>query len=377
MTFMHRIEQYEPQLGVAVAEDLSQYIRNGGWCTEHVYTLDFEREIAKYLDVKYCACVSNGTIAITIALLACGVKPGDGVIVPDLTMVATATAAQLIGAGVHFIDVEKNTLCLDPNRAMEAISKLNPRPKALIYVSLHGRWDNTGAVLELFEFCRKLKIAVIEDAAQSFGSRSPYGAIGTQADISTFSFSPQKSITTGQGGAVVTNDKAMSKRIRRLKNFGRDSGGVDIHPKFGINAKFSDLQAIVGLDQLERIDEIVKRKKWIYETYQTELKDVSEILWVPTNLSLTSPWFVDIYTDLRDPLKKHLKKRNIHTRALYPTLTQQPCFGRKNNSQTIANYFSRRGLWLPSSMSLIKEEIITVCDEIKEYFREFRSSTTS
>jgi len=250
-------------------------------------------------------------------------------------------AAQFIGAKHILVDIEKDSLCLDPDLATKAVEQY--RPKALIYVSLNGRWHTGVKLQKLFQLCRERNVAIIEDAAQAFGSENLYGKIGSQADITTFSFSPHKIITTGQGGAIVTNDTDLARHIELLKDFGRESGGQDFHPEFGINSKFTDLQAVIGREQLKSIDERITRKKEIYSTYHAMLEDIPEIFWVPTDTDMTIPWFVDIYTDLRDGLMEYLQKKDIKTRMVYPTLDSQPCFYDDVDTSSVASYFSRRG----------------------------------
>lgn len=360
--------QYEPTITKEDIDAVSSYMNSGSWITEHKVTQKLQEEIQAYLGVAHAHCVVNGTIAISIALLACGVKRGDEVLVPDLTMVATATACELIGAKPIFIDVAHDSLCMDAAKARKAVYKL--RPKALIYVSLNGRWDTTGEMLRLFNDCRNYNIPVIEDAAQSFGSRNVHGLIGKHAKVTTFSMSPHKAITSGQGGFIVTDDLLVGERVKRLKDFGRLEGGTDLHDTFGINAKFTDLQASLALSQLQRIDSIVDRKKEIYATYFKYLKDEPNLRFIGTYIG-SSPWFVDIYTGLRDELAVMLRENNIFTRPIYPTLSNQPMYNR-NSMNLVAEEYSRLGLWLPSSLSLQDKDIRFICDKIKEFFDNFQ-----
>jgi len=370
------IRQYEPLIRDEDIRAVELYLRSGGWITEHTVTETFEQAICKVLDAKYASVVNNGTLAISLALSVLGVKSTDVVLVPDWTMIATSTACDFIGAYPIPVDVSTVTGCMDVDKARETIKikSHTARPKALIYVSLNGRWDNTEATKELFQECRKEGIKVIEDAAQSFGSASLMGTIGTLADITTFSFSPHKIITTGQGGALVTQDEVLHERIERLKDFGRLSGGEDIHDSIGINAKFTDLQAAIGVSQLSSFELRKAAKRSIYKQYRFALQRVKDVRFIDTNLSYTVPWFVDIYTDLRDELYEFLKGHGIETRKVYPALHEQPCYQWAANCPA-ASWFARRGLWLPSSMNLTTDQIEMICDCIKDFFDDFRRTS--
>ena len=354
--------QYEPLLDVpGMNTEMVTYFQSGGWLTEHKQTRKFEEEIARLTDTKYCYMVSNGTISLSIALMAYGIRPGDEVLVPALTMIATPNAVRLLGAVPVFVDVEADNLCMDFN---DMLSKKTDKTKALIYVTLNGR---SNKIMDFSCYCRRHNIAYIEDDAQSLGScYSNLKPIGSKG-ISSFSFSMPKIITTGQGGCLCTNDDELADNIRRIRDFGREKAGVDIHPYFGINAKFTDLQSVVGLNQLKTFKERVKIKKSLYSLYQQYLSNVPEITWLPTDLTYVTPWFVDIYVGRRDELKKYLAELNIHTREVYPSVPSQKCYD-LGYPFPITDKFSKMGLWLPSSMNLTAYDVQIVADKIKAFF---------
>lgn len=373
------IPQYAPEFGKEEQEAVYAYMGTGAWLTENKVTQDFEREIARVLRWDRCpephqvSVVSNGTISLSLALLACGVKPGDRVIVPDLTMIATANAATFIGAKPVLCDIDPKNLCLDLKKALE-LATLH-EAKAVLYVSLNGRSHAAQGLGDL-SFALDEGCHLIEDAAQSFGSKTPDGIpIGTIGSYGSFSFSPHKIISTGQGGCVVSRPHSHWDRpydgpyekIELLKDFGRLAGGGDIHDHFGVNAKFTDLQAVVGLEQLKKLPARIQRKTEIYARYEAELFDVVEM--IPHQ---GTPWFVDVYTDRRDELQEHLKKNGIGTRALYPALHTQKIFAEWNPSDAAfptATAWSKKGLWLPSSFSLTDEEIRKICNHIREFMK--------
>ena len=203
----------EPLISDADIQAVDTYMRSGAWLTEFEQTRLFEQGVARFTGARFCCAAPNGTLALFLALAASGIGPGDEVIVPDLTMAATATSVVLAGGTVVFADIEARSLCLDLDKAEALISA---RTKAIIVVSLNGRApDGLSAFIER---CRRREICVIEDAAQSLGSYAGGAHLGTLGDVGCFSFSSQKLVTTGQGGAVVTNDAALHERMRLLRS---------------------------------------------------------------------------------------------------------------------------------------------------------------
>lgn len=362
------IEQYKPIFNIAgLNTDFVSYFQSGGYMTEYKKTEEFENKIKEFLGVKYCSVVNNGTISLSLALLACGVKAGDEVLVPNLTMVATANAVSLIGATPIFVDISPYTFCMD---LVDAERKINSKTKAFIYVTLNGRSANKDL---LNTFAKNCKLSYISDDAQSFGSCYSDGSkIGTGADISSFSFSMPKIITTGQGGCLVTNNEELGNKIKKLKDFGRVKGGIDTHDEFGINSKFTELQSILGLSQIKDIDMRIKQKKLIYNTYYENLKDL-HIMMYPHDY--ITPWFVDIYLTVYERkvgLIKYLLENNIKTREIYSPINYQKCY--KNHKQSKEVMFnsivkSNKGLWLPSSLDLSINDIQNICNKIKEFLK--------
>ena len=349
---MNKINQYEPLINYDdLTKEFSKYFKSRPWITEYKKTEELENKIKKFLGVKHCFMVNNGTVSLSLALLAHNVKPGDRVIVPALSMIATANAVRFIGAKPIFVDIDE-VLCLDYLKAMSI------KAQAIIYVTLNGR---NGCPLVFVNACKEHDIPLIGDQAQSFGSKTP------DFSINSYSFSMPKIITTGQGGCLTTNNNKLAKKIKHLKDHGRDNGGNDLHNYFGINSKITDLQAIVGLEQIKDIHWRVKRKKEIYRLYHSLLKDVKEIEFIPTFLTYTTPWFIDIYVNKRDGLIKFLKDNSIGSRKIYPVIPHQKVYNTKE-SFPVAEHYSSKGLWLPSSLNLIDIQIDYICNKIKEFY---------
>jgi len=366
------IPQYEPKFNTAdLNTEFVSYFEAGGWMTEFKKTMEFEDLIKDFLGVKHAFCVNNGTISLSLALMAHGITAGDKVITPALSMIATANAIRLIGAEPVFVDIDKHNLCLNLN---DTINKLHTEDiKGVIYVSLNGRSHSPDQLHEVKCSCEEVGACFIEDAAQSFGSKRPLTTdyIGNDSHITSFSFSMPKIITTGQGGVLVTNNDEMALNIKRIKDFGRESGGNDVHDHFGINSKFTDLQAMVGISQMRDIQWRTCRKKAMYELYYHHLKDCLGVFMLPP-MGDNTPWFMDIFTHYgdtgdRDELATYLEKKGIGTRAIYPPIySQKIYYGKKLNS---TDFFCARGLWLPSSFELTNYQIKEICDTIKEYYK--------
>ncbi|RMD48637.1 MAG: aminotransferase class I/II-fold pyridoxal phosphate-dependent enzyme, partial [Alphaproteobacteria bacterium] len=244
------IMQMRPLFGEEEKRALAEYMEEDGFLTEFRRTRAFEEAIAAFTGARHCIVVNNGTVSLTLAAIACGVGHGDEVIVPNFTMIATPNSVKLIGAEPVFVDVEPGTLCMDIEAARAAIT---PRTRAIILVNANGREPDAG-IDAFVALAEEHGLALIEDSAQALGSRYRDGThMGLKGRVGSFSFSMPKIITTGQGGALITDDDELAARLRRLKDFGRASGGNDIHDEIGWNFKFTELQAVVGLEQMKKL----------------------------------------------------------------------------------------------------------------------------
>jgi perosamine synthetase len=360
------IMQMRPWFDSKERKAINKYMLSDGFITEFKLTTKLEQEIASYTKSKHCIMVNNGTISLTIAALALGIGEGDEVIVPNYTMIATANSVKMIGAKPVFADVEKTSLFLDIKELKKKISK---KTKAVILVSPNGRYPQKN-IQDYVNVCKKNKIFIIEDAAQSLGSFYSDGQhIGTKGVVGSFSFSSQKIITTGQGGALITNSDRLASKIRKLKDFGRSSGGNDIHNSIGFNFKFTELQSCIGLVQLKKLQTRVKIKKRIWKKYYKNLKKIDDIKLINHDLRFTAPWFIDAICKKRNKLKKFLLDNNIGSRNMYPPLNRQKAYKLKG-SFPVSEKVGRNGLWLPSSSQLTDFEIDYICSKIKEFYNK-------
>jgi perosamine synthetase len=358
------INQMEPWFDEKEADACYEYMKSGGWLMEFNKTKEFEKMICNYTGAKYCHIVSNGTISLSIALLALDIKKNDKVIVPNYTMIATPNAVRLIGAEPILVDVDEETLCIDIDKVNDLI--INNNIKCIIHVSLNARMNNIEMLINL---CKEKNIPLLEDSAQSLGSFYKNKHIGTFGDIGSFSFSAPKIISTGQGGALITNSEILSKKIYKLKNFGRMEGFNDVHDDFGINCKTTDIQSVIGIEQMKKLPWRVNRMKEIWNIYYNRLSNNPNIKMIKSNDIGWIPWFIDIYVINRDELQKYLKNNNIGTRIVYPPINSQKIYLLEDSNYNISNEYCNKGIWLPSSSKLTDDIINKICDIILEYYK--------
>jgi len=361
---MRIIPQFEPWLDENETTAITDYMKSGGWLTEFKKTEEFENLIADFTGAKHCIAVNNGTISLTLAALAAGIQAGDEVIVPNYTMIATPNSLKMLGAQPVFVDVERDTLCMDIDKARKAITN---KTKALMLVTANGRYPAAG--IKVFEdFCKENGIILLEDSAQSLGSFYPDGRhMGTAGKIGSFSFSMPKIITTGQGGALITNDDDLAYKLRRLKDFGRSGGGLDIHDSIGYNFKFTDLQAVIGIEQMKKLDYRIERKKVILSLYRQLLESIPQIQFFVQDLKHTTPWFIDVLVEDRAGLQEHLKSHGVGSRVMYPPINKQEAYHLEGH-HPVSALVGKKGLWLPSANQLTDEEIEYISLLISDYY---------
>ena len=356
---MKNIMQHRPTFEKEEAEATYKYMLEDSFITEYKKTDELEKMITKYLNCKECIMTTSGTCAIILSLMSLDLQIGDEVIVPNYTMIATVNAIKMLKLKPVIIDVDKDTYTLN----LENIKKnITNKTKAIIHVSLNNRYKN---MTELVEYCNTNNYYLIEDSAQSLGCRINGKNLGTFGNIGCFSLSSPKIISTGQGGFCVTDNEVLAKKMRMIKNFGRRESGKDNFEVFGINLKFTDLQAVIGIEQMKKMDYRVKRMREIFDLYYNELKDIVEMK--PPLNNEWIPWFVDIFTDRREELVVFLKKHKISTRLTYGEINKTKMYYNKDifvNSQ----YVSNNGLFLPSYITLEDKDILQICKLIKIFY---------
>ena len=304
---------------------------------------------------------TSGTTAIILALMSLELNYGDEVIVPNYTMIATVNSIKHLGLKPVIVDINKDTYTLDLNIIKENITN---NTRAVIHVSLNNRYHN---ILEIVEFCKYNNIFLIEDAAQSLGCKIDDKYLGTYGDIGCYSLSSPKIISSGQGGIIVTKNNKFAKKMNQIKNFGRKESGKDIFESFGINLKYTDLQAVITIEQMKKLDYRVKRMSEIYNLYYNELNEYIKM--IPPLFDGWHAWFIDIIcpnNDFRRRLVKFLKLHDIQTRETYVEINKSEMYYSDlilPNSNIICN----NGLFLPSYVTLTNSQIIHICNLIKTF----------
>lgn len=359
---MEYINYMEPSYDCHEIEAVTTYMNSGAWLTEFKQTRNFEQSIADYVRAPFCSVMSNGTVTLIAALMAMGIKPGDEVIVPDFTMSATSHAVALLGATPIFVDVEPETLCMDYGRMKKAVTK---NTKAVICVDLNGRYPKQFD--EIIEFCKQNELWMLEDAAQALGSNYKGIPLGTFGDVGSFSFSMPKIITTGQGGAIVTSSQELYEKVLKIRDFGREEAGSDHYMTIGANFKFTDIQAVIGIEQIKKMPIRVLQKKEICKAYDARLHGMREIKIFKHNYEETVPCFYEILCERRGELMEYLKQNNIGSRRFYPALHAEPAYYAKADCP-VTEEISAKGLWLPSSVRLDEEKINYICDIIERFY---------
>lgn len=365
---MNPIPQMEPWFDVEEQEAVSEYMRSGGWITEFRKTQEFESSLAQFVGAKESVATVNGTVALALALMATGISRDDEVIVPDLTMIASANSVVLAGGTPVLVDIDEETMCVDLEQAAAAVT---PRTSALVYVPMNGRSGDMNAVRK---FCDDEGILLIEDSAQALGCYFRGRHLGTFGAVGTFSFSTPKIISTGQGGALVSDDDDLMARARKIKDFGRAEAGIDRHDVLGYNFKFTDIQAVIGLEQMKKLAWRIDRKRTLFSSLRGAFEPGAHVRVPETDLSEVTPWFFDIRVDalVRQPLMDHLKNVGIGTRPMYyPLHTQSPYVDTqtyKKSEFPNATKLSSEVLWLPSSSRLTDSDMERVCTAITQFF---------
>ncbi len=360
------ISWWQPQVGTSelllIKEVLDSNYLNDGDVTER-----FERRLAELLKIKHVLGVTSGTTALFAALAALGIGHGDEVIVPDITFIATANAVTWAGAKPVIVDVEEASLNMAPSTFEAAITS---RTKAVIPVHVSGRSAN---IPEISAIAMTHNIHVVEDAAEALLSKVDGRCLGTYGKAGCLSFSPNKTITTGQGGAVLTNDDALHARLLEIKDQGRPvrgTGGNDVHVSVGYNLKLTNLQSAVGIAQLSYLESRVEKMKQIYKWYRECLEDISGISLLGFNIDAgESPQWIDAIAERRDELIQYLLAHNMHCRPFwFPIHTQAP-YRLPDNKFVNSVRLAAKAFWLPSNFTMSHEDVLAVCDRIKRFFK--------
>jgi perosamine synthetase len=338
-----------------------------GWVSSSgKYVSKFEDIFADFCNTETAITTSSGTSALHLALLACKIGSGDEVIVPSLTFIATANAVNYTGAKPVFVDSEYETWNIDPASIERSITD---KTKAIIAVHLYGHPANMDPIIEI---AKRYGLFVIEDAAEAHGAEYKGKKVGSIGDLAIFSFYGNKIITTGEGGMIVTNNRKLADKIRLLRDHGMQKERRYWHPVLGYNYRLTNIQAALGVAQMEKIDTILKKKKKIAGIYSKNLKNIpglslpNEAEWARSVFWLYSLLIdKDIFGMTRNQLMKRLKEQGIETRPFFIPVHNQPIYANQK-VMPVAEKLSSQGLSLPSSAHLSTENVELVAKKISE-----------
>ncbi len=359
------IPQIEPWIDDTELYYLKKVI-DSTFITEHKLTNEFETKTKELTGAKNAIAMCNGTAALFCALKALNIGQNDKVIVPDITFIASANAIILAGAEPIFCDIKEDTFCIDISYAEKLIDK---NVKAIMPVHLFGQ---SADMEEVINFAKKYNLYLIEDAAQGIGVKFNNKHVGTFGDIGVLSYYGNKTITCGEGGMILTNNDELAMKCYRLKNHGRDKKGIFIHEEIGYNFSFTEMQAAVGLAQMEKLNKIIEKKKYIHDIYAEKLKDVQQLKFVFIDPRCEPVfWFTSFLAENVNELSDFLYKKGIQTRRFFYPLHLQKCYFGKFNSDSsfpVSEKIYNLGISLPSSYSLKSDEQEYVIESIKEFY---------
>jgi len=354
-----------PDITEKEVQAVSEVVRSG-WLSRGPQVEKFEQEFADYLGVKYALAVSSGTAGLHLACLAAGIGPGDEVITTPLSFVASVNCILYCGAQPVFVDVDRDSLNIDPYRVERAITENTVAilPVHLFHQVCYMEW--------LKELAERAGLWAIEDACEALGASHCDRRAGTLGDAGVFAFYPNKQMTTGEGGMVVTRNEDWYRHMKSLRNQGRADEWLH-HPYVGYNYRMDEMSAALGRVQLSRIAELRYKRNRVARWYSEELEGVVRLPYIaPGNIPSWFVYVVRLAPDVdREDLQAFLLERGIPTRDYFPVLHLQPCYrelGYKEGDFPIAEEAASRTLALPFSSVMTADQVGTVCQAIKGYF---------
>lgn len=361
---MERILVSGPSITEREIAYVTDAVTNAWYSQANMYNDRFERAFADYLGIKYAVALPSCTSAIHLSLVALGVGPGDEVIVPDVTWIASCAPISYVGATPVFADIDPETWCLSAKSFEQAIT---PRTKAVIPVDLYGSMPDMDALRIV---AQRHNIAIIEDAAEAIGSEYHGQSAGKLGNIGVFSFHGSKTLTTGEGGMLVTDDETLYRRVLVLRDHGRQPGDRFFYNhEVAYKYKMSSMQAALGLAQLERIDELITMKRRIFSFYQEELGDVEGLTLNSEPVGTkNSYWMVTSVLDpsfgiTKETLMARLSEHHIDSRPFFHPLSSIPAYSDLPQAVTaretneVSYNISPYGVNLPSGLNLTPEKI--------------------
>jgi perosamine synthetase len=339
---------------------------------------EFEEKLANFIGTKYAIAVNSGTSGLHLCVRSLDIKDGDEVITTPFSFIASSNCVLFERAKPVFVDIGENTLCIDPEKIEKAITK---KTKAILPVHIFGYPSEMDKIMEI---AKRYNLAIIEDACEAFGSEYNGRKVGTFGNCAVFSFYPNKPITTGEGGAIVTNDEKIAKLCQSLRNQGREENGSWLcHKHLGYNYRMSELNASLGVIQMERIEEILNKRQRVAELYNQRLSEIKGVKIPYTGPNVKISWFVYVIRidpekfsgEDRDVIIRKLENRGINCRNYFPPIHLEPfyteMFGYKRGDFPVTERVSNSTISLPFHNNLTEGEIEYICDSLKIILNQF------
>jgi perosamine synthetase len=367
---MSMIPVNEPRLAGSENQYVQECLSTGWISSEGHFIHDFEERWAAYCGMSHGVAVSNGTVALEIAVACLGLQPGDEVILPSFTIISCAQAVTLAGLKPVLVDCDPRTWCMDVSQ-VEA--RITPRTRALMPVHIYGHPVDMDPLQAL---ARKYDLVIIEDAAEAHGASYKDRKCGGLGDLSCFSFYANKIITTGEGGMVLTRDPDQAEKLRELRNLCFKKERRFLHTELGHNYRLTNLQAAIGLAQLEKIEESLAQKRWMGAAYTQRLKHLRSLqLPVEEAWATNVYWMYGLVLDLTTGMDavefaRRLAELGVMTRPFFLGMHEQPVFHQMglflDEKYPVTERIARQGLYLPSGMTLTEAQLSQVCEAVEQ-----------
>ena len=353
---------YDINLSKTSIKNVNNCLKDNWISSKGKFIYQFEKKISKLLSIKHTTTVSNGTVALHLALLALGIKKNDEIICPVLTYVAPINAIKYVGAKPVFVDADIKTWNIDVDKIEECITK---KTKAIIAVHLFGFSCD---ILKIKKLCKKYNLFLIEDTAEALGSTLGNKYLGSFGDISTFSFYGNKTLTTGEGGMLASNKSSIIKRVAFLKNQAMSKTEKYFHSTVGYNYRMTNICAAIGCGELTVLKRNLIKKKKIADLYKSILQQQDFIFQKQLTNSKSSHWLVSMLTSSvkhKNHIIKQLNKNHIETRPLFFPMNKLPMYSNRK-SYPVAEKIHSLGFSVPSYPKLTFKEILYICNIIKK-----------
>lgn len=356
---------YQPSIGATEKRFVNECLDSTWISSKGKFIAEFEQGFADYLGTAHATSVCNGTVALHLALVTLGIGPGDEVLVPTLTYIASVNTITYTGATPVFVESLPDSWQMDP---ADVERRITPQTKAIMAVHLYGHpcdMDRLG------DIARRHGLLLVEDCAEAIGSEFNGQMVGTFGQVGCFSFFGNKTITTGEGGMVVCNDSGLYEELRHYKGQGLAAHREYWHDRIGFNYRMTNICAAIGAAQLQSIDAVLERKQAIAEWYIRELKDTSTEVHHAMGPVRHTYWMISILVpqaEQRDPLRDHLNRLGIETRPLFYPVHTMPIYPGKPGDFPVAEGIAERGLNLPSYADLDQAAVSEIAAAVREFF---------